>query len=849
MKLLGTATLIGVLLAAGTAQRLSAQTNGPSMQAAPAESSINIDGRLDDEAWAAAEPAIGFRQFEPNEGAPATYRTEVRILYGENSLYVGATMFDDDVEAIEQALGRRDELNRADWFILALDSYFDRRTANVFAVNAAGVQFDGLMEPQSGGPGGGPDGGGPNEGYDESWDAVWYSDVSVNSEGWFAELRVPYSMLRFSKEEVQTWGIHLTRRIPRLGEQAEWPLVPRTHRGNLIAQFALLDGIRGVDPRRNIQFRPYAVSQVSTTEDPAVPGELSADTGMDVGGDVKIGLGTNVTLDATINPDFGQVESDPAVLNLTAFETAFEERRPFFVEGSQIFAFDVGPGQLIYSRRIGATGPIIGASKLSGRTANGFSFGILAATVGDDFDPERHYGLARISQQIGDYSSAGGILTGFGVPSASGRGRSVVAGADWDIRFANNRFGVEGFAAVTDRRFDGSNAETGFAGKTWARKRAGAWQGMVGLDMFSDKFNPNDLGRLDQRNFVALLNSIEHDVLGGRPFGPFQRVSLETFTIQQISYLDGLNLGMSSDLSAEATLLGFQEVRIEGEIQNPFGGYDPYETRGLGPWAAPARAQIGFAFETDERRSWQIEPELELGLDDNGGTLYSTGLRGNWNVGTRIAVEGDLEGEWENGVRAWSSNETFWNRDGAWHIGSESAAPSNLGPDDYLPIDGGALLNTILADAVPLTDDHYYVPVFGVRDTRSLDLTVRTTVTFTPVLSVQLYSQFFLARGRYDDFQIMQNRDHLVGFDAFPKRDDFSFGSLQSNLVLRWEYRPGSSLYGVWTHGRRSDDRLNPLGPWVDSPYERAIGEHLRDTFGVFPDNTFLIKLDYTFLY
>jgi hypothetical protein len=164
-------------------------------------------------------------------------------------------------------------------------------------------------------------------------------------------------------------------------------------------------------------------------------------------------------------------------------------------------------------------------------------------------------------------------------------------------------------------------------------------------------------------------------------------------------------------------------------------------------------------------------------------------------------------------------------------------------------VDGGTLLSTILADVVPLTDEHYYVPVFGVRDTRSLDLTVRSTVTFTPVLSLQLYSQLFLARGRYDDFQIMQNRDDLAGFDAFPKRDDFSFGSLQSNLVLRWEYRPGSSLYVVWTHGRQSDDRLNPLGPWVDSPYERAIGEHLRDTFGVFPDNTFLVKLNYTFLY
>jgi hypothetical protein len=838
--------LQGGIATSGAAQGAQeGHSSAPTMNAVRVEAALSVDGRLDEAAWHEAPPVTGFRQFEPTEGAAPTQRTEVRVLYGNDHLYVGARLDDEQPRGIEQTLGRRDEYNRADWFLVSIDSYLDRRTARIFGVNAAGVQYDAIERQGSGGPGG------PG---DNSWDAVWYSGVRVTPTGWLVEMRIPYSMLRFANEGAQTWGIHFRRRMPRRGEEVEWPLVPRTERSNLVAQFGRLTGISGIEPKRNVQVRPYTVSRLQMEESAAEPGTAAMHGSADVGGDIKIGLGPNVTLDATVNPDFGQVEADPAVLNLTAFETFFEERRPFFIDGIQLYEFSVGPGELLYTRRIGAQAPIVGATKLSGRTASDLSFGVLGATTGAGFSPNRHYGVARMSQQLGDYSSVGGIVTGFDgpVPGAPERRRSYSGGADWDLRLRDNRYGIEGFASVTHRRGPTvvSGAETGLAGKVWMRRRQGAVTGFAGLDVFGDAFNPNDLGQLRENNFVAAISSMDYEIKGGQAFGPFQRASIEGFGIQQFAYDDGLNLGQRFELESRWTLRDFQQVEFNTTLQNPFGGYDLYETRGLGPWAEPFGIGVSSEFETDERRSWQIEPEIEVTFNDDGGREYAAGLRSDVDVGTRLSLSANLEGEWERGVTAWTSNETFRRTEaGAWGIGAASAPPTQLDAGDYVAFDDRGRLDAVLTDVAPYSPDHYYVPVFGARDTRSLDLTLRSTVTFMQDLSLQVYSQLFLARGRYDRFQVLVNRDELVPFDPFPKRDEFALSSLQSNVVLRWEYRPGSTLYVVWTHGRRANDALNPLAPWEASPYDRPIDEQVAETFDIFPRNVFLIKLNYTFLY
>jgi hypothetical protein len=553
------------------------------VRAAPAEG-ISVDGRLRERAWTEATSVSGFRQFEPDEGAAATHRTDVRVLYGEDHLYVGAQLQDPKPSRVQATMGRRDEWNQADWFLISIDSDLDRRQAFAFGVSAAGVQFDATRSSEG-------QGGGSTlkpQGLDTSWDAVWYSDVRLTSEGWVAEIKIPYSMLRFSDAETQRWGIHFTRTIPRLGEQAEWPLVPREERTNLVSQFGAVTGITGIESRRNVKVRPYLLSRATVQEDDWAPGTAAWSRTLDVGGDVKVGLGPNSILDVTVNPDFGQVESDPAVLNLSAFETFFDEKRPFFVEGISNFEFSAGPGELLYTRRIGAQAPIVGAAKLSGRTAGDLSYGVLGATTGQEFDPTRHYGVGRLQQQLGRYSSVGAIVTGVSAPGRIGPGRrsSLASGADWDLRFANNRYGVEGFASLTHLRPapQGVNPVTGKAGKMWLRKRRGDWRGVVGLDVYGDQFDPNDLGQLRQNNLILMVASLTHNLNGGEPFGPFQRAIVSTFNTQSFSYRTGLDRGLALEANTNWVLRGFQRIELSGVVENAFGGYDLVETRGLGPW-------------------------------------------------------------------------------------------------------------------------------------------------------------------------------------------------------------------------------------------------------------------------
>ncbi len=814
----------------------------PSIPAASTRSPITIDGTLDEDAWQNA-PVIGdFIQLEPREGLESSRRTEVRVLFGPDDLFIGAIMYDDP-SAIENNLGRRDEFNRADWLMISVDSYFNRRSAYTFAVNAAGVQLDGQ---QSGIRSHGP---ALPVGLDPSWNAIWFSAVNITEEGWIAEIRIPYSMLRFPDVESQTWGLHITRRMPRLGEIAEWPYIPRTERSNLVARYGQITGIREIEPRRNIQFRPYLLSGLDIAENLSVPGTGVRSTRLDIGGDIKVGLGSNIMLDATVNPDFGQVEADPAVLNLTAFETFYTEKRPFFIEGADIFQFGIGISRLFYTRRIGAFEPIIGAAKVSGRSASGLSFGILGASAGANLDPSHNYGVLRASQQFGEYSSAGGILTAYRSPLSGGIGmQSMTGGVDWDTRFFGNTYSFEGIAAFSDRQslIPGNDRESGFMSGLTFRRREGTIDGHLTLLLFSDRYNPNDIGWTSfEQNFYESWTGLTYNIRRGQAIGPFQRSNIQFYHRQRYSYLEFWNMGDFMRLRSEMMTRKFQMIRLTASFSELLGGYDIWETRGLDRWARPHHIELSGEYNTDERRNWKITPAAGHRIYGDGGSEYSLGLQGLWDIGTRFSFSGRLEGEWENSVTAWASNESFRQIDGIWQIGNEAAAPDRLEPDEYTRFDDLGLLNGIVAGLEPYMPGHYYLPMFGRRDTRSVDLTLRSSLTFTNTFSIQLYTQFFLARGMYDSFSVLTNPDQLADFGAFPKKREFNYKNLQSNLVMRWEYRPGSTVHLVWSHGRRERDELNPLAPWGSSPYRRPVDRQLGDMFRIFPHNTIMIKMDY----
>lgn len=823
-------------------QTESGQTESqPQVQAHRIDSEVAVNGSLDEDAWTEADVATGFRQFEPNEGEPASQDTEVRILYGPEAIYVGAMMHDENPSQIMATLGRRDERNRADWLTISFDSNNNQETAYTFAVNAAGIQLDGLQ-------------GGSGSRVDESWDAVWESGVAIISNGWVAEMRIPYSMLRFS-EGASRWRVQFRRRIPRRSEESEWPLVPRSERENILSQYGWITNLEGVEAERNVQVRPYVMSRMVTHESAVQPGTAVRDMAADLGGDLKIGLTSNITLDATVNPDFGQVESDPAELNLTAFETFFEERRPFFLEGTEIYEFGLGRGSdLLYTRRIGGSAPIIGATKLSGRTPGGTAFGFLGAATGNEFDPSRYYGVASLRQQIGSYSSVGAILTGFDGPNPFGvQKRAVAGGTDWDLRLADNAYGIDGFLAFTNERWsaEGLSNQFGWAGSVDAQKRSGTWRYGLGSTVFNPEFDPNDLGRMRRNNYIEVGGNLQHDFNGGQAFGPFQRAGFFSFFNQRLSYDDHINQGFGMGVRSRWTTRGFRSIGLGLDLENVLGdAYSLFQTRGLGPALQPR--ELGFEVEvgSDSRRNWEIESEVGMTSMSTGGTEYETGLEAEWTIGTRVSMEMGFDAAWERDVIDWSSNDAFHpTEDGGWAISTERGTPNELTPEEYQPFAANGRLDAIFADlALYPGTDAYYRPVYGARDTREFNVTLRGNMTFTQDLSLELYSQVFLARGKYQDFRILTDRDTYARFDGYPKRDEFALNSFQLNSVLRWEYRPGSTLFVVWTQSRRANHELNPLADPLHSPYNTPLGEQLGDTFGLFPTNTFLVKIEYTFL-
>ena len=372
--------------------------DAPQATAIRIDSQITVDGRVEEDAWLETPAITEFTQLDPDEGAPASLRSDVRIVYDDEALYIGAMLYDAD--NVSSRLARRDaQVPDADYFIVSLDSYHDHGRAYRFSVNPSGQKRDAIVQ---------------NEGFggDDSWDPVWAVVTAVTYEGWSVEMRIPFSQLRFSRAHVQEWGLQLERIIRRRQENLVFAFTPKLEQGG-VPRYGHLQGIRGIDAGRRLELLPYVAGQGEFIQQEPTgdvgfgnPYRTGSDYFGNGGVDLAYRLTSNLTLNGSINPDFGQVEVDPAVINLTAFETRHQERRPFFVEGADIFDFGRGgPGgnvggtpDLLYSRRIGAAPQgevpstaifsdvpaattILGAAKLTGRTQNSWYVGVLDAVT------------------------------------------------------------------------------------------------------------------------------------------------------------------------------------------------------------------------------------------------------------------------------------------------------------------------------------------------------------------------------------------------------------------------------------------------------------------------------------
>jgi hypothetical protein len=819
-----------------------------------------IDGKLDDAAWAQAQVATDFLQFDPAEGQPGTERTEARVLYGADALFVAMRAYESDPSAIVGQLTRRDQDSYSDLLAVMIDSYFDRRTAFQFAVNPVGVKSDIYRSNDT------------NE--DRNWDAVWDAAAAVDAGGWSAEFRIPYSQLRF-KAGSETWGINFFRYIARRQENDVWAPTRRSESA-VVSRFGELRGLTGLNPPRRLEVMPYTLAKLDRAPGERAnpfwsPNAVSAA----VGADIKYGVTSNLTLDATLNPDFGQVEADPSQVNLTDFETFLSERRPFFVEGSNLFEFsDWG---LFYTRRIGRPpqgsadtkdgeyadqpdqGRILGAAKLSGKTSSGWSIGVLDAVTSQrkaeiapvtgprrevPVEPLTNYMVSRIQKDFRNGKSALGMIASSVSrdPDVAARYKlrdeAYILGLDARHRFAQDRWELR--AWVAGSRVEGStdamirtqrssaryfqrpdaahtrldSTRTSLSGQSSGfnlnKIAGGHWRLGTGMNGRSPGFESNDAGFMGNTDY----------------FGPFLYAGYDQSSPQWIFRRWRLNYngGDSWTFGGEEDGI-WMNVNGNFQLKNFWGGYGGMGWNGIG-------------YDRHVLR---------------GGPLYRKEPSWHWWYG----FNSDNRKRVQLGFEGWADKRFASN---SWDYGANPSIQWR--PSARANVSVGLNLNRNLED-VQFVDSFGEgagtVYVFGRVNQKTVGMTTRMDVAFTPTLTLQLYAQPFVAAGSYNDFKRITDskaeryedrfapiNPRLVGdtyyADLTPTpgeesfdRPDFNFRQFHSNVVLRWEYRPGSALFVVWAQGRDSDTYTGPF----------RLGGDVEDLFSAEPRDVFMVKLSY----
>jgi Domain of unknown function (DUF5916)/Carbohydrate family 9 binding domain-like len=819
---------------------------------APGEQAPVVDGRLNDAVWAAAPLSSDFVQQRPNPGTAASQRTEVRIAYDDAAVYVGVRAFDSAPDSIAAQMGRRDVSGiYTDWVQVVFDSYHDRRTGYRFAVTPRGVKKDVFHYDD------GPE--------DVTWDAVWEAQTTVDSGGWTAEFRIPFSQLRFrTGAGEQPWGLNVIRDIARTEERSYWsPMAP--DQPGFASKFGTLTGIRDLRSPRRLELLPYTVARV--TRDGEVSGEdpfrSPTDPGVSLGADLKYGLTSNLTLTATFNPDFGQVEADPSQVNLGAFETYFQERRPFFVEGVDVFNFGIGGSEsLFYSRRIGRAPQggvgggmrfvdapdattILGAAKLTGRTSGGWTVGVLDAVTAeentryviDDVDevgrtvsePMTNYGVARVRRDFRQgQSSVGGIVTTMHrrldgdaeglqwLPSSAYAG-----GLDARHRFAGNRWEAAAFVLHSTVQGDttaiqrlqlsparyfqrpdadhltyrsGLTALSGTAAAVAINKISGSWQGGADAQYRSPGFEVNDIGFQQNADEAETSGYVGYN--RQQPQGPFRNYNVyANFNAGWTTDGERLNTGGNVNGSMQFTNLwgafwGVSHSTDGLSVAGLRGGPALVTPGGTEGW-------IGFDSDTRKRVRYGLFVDVYRNHGVDGGATFIRPY-----VVFRPSSRLDLS----------LQPSINWNVSGAQYVRTRQDANA-AGATRWL---------------------------FARLDQTTAAMTARLNYIFSPNLSLQLYAEPFISAGGYSRFMEVDdpraddfgsrfapiaedqlractdgggNRffgvrpqaagcDASAGFSYTVGNPDFNVRSFNSNAVLRWEYRPGSSLFVVWSQGR-----------------------------------------------
>ncbi len=834
---------------------------------------------MDETAWQAAPVVSNFIQYDPQEGQPASERTEARIMIDGSAIYIGMRLFDREPHKIQSQLARRDESVEGDQVEVTIDSYHDHLNAYVFRLSPLGARRDATVSA--------------NGGQDNSWDAVWDGAASVDAEGWTAEFRIPFSQLRYNPNIADhTWGIQLSRSIARKAERAVFAFTPKSEQQG-INRYGHIGGLGKLAAPRHVELVPYVLSKnANPTVAPNDPFRKQNEVVPGFGMDVKYGITSNLTLDATFNPDFGQVEVDPAVVNLSAFETFFPERRPFFIEGASIFNFGSMRSHnqsngytFLHTRRIGRQpqrfmgGPnaefvdaplettIAGATKLSGRTAGGWSVGVLDAVTlreearfrtagGRDssatVEPFANYFVGRLKRDL----RAGATTVGLGMTTMHRdlddaslepmfRSASYVAGLDWQHAWSNRRWAFDGNIVGTHNV--GSTAAIEALQTSPARYYQRPDRKRYRLDDTKESLT----GYVAELTFAKLSGTHWKGSVTYQDYNP-------GFEINESGFLG------STDMRGIAPLIYYEENRPGKHLRNwtqflfwnPTWNYDGDLTfNGVG---AINFAELANYWTTFLRVDWR-PPAFNPGLT-RGGPVAGAVTSG----GVQAEVFSDRRKKYQYGAYG---NYSF-NRAGGW--GKSISPRLTLRPTTALRISlqpdysrTHALAQYVRdVDDPPVADTYGTRYVFATLDQHELNLTTRVDWTFSPTLSLQVFVQPLLASGDFKEFKEfarprefnfeMYGRDigtidsstagvYTVDPDGTGTRNftidnpDFNSRFLRGNAVLRWEYRPGSALFVVWQQSR--------FGSIPSGEFE--FGRDFDNLWAARPENVFVVKGTY----
>ena len=807
-----------------------------------------IDGKLDDECWTKGTWAGNFRQWIPNEGAKPSYPTDFNIQYDDRNLYVAIRAHDGEPGKILRQAGVRDEF-AGDITGVNFDSYHDYRTGFEFTVTAWGQKIDLVLFN-------------PNN-WDLNWNSVWKVKTGLEDSAWVAEYEIPLSQLRYSGKAEQIWGLHVWRWISRLQEESDWEIQSKTGPGVLF-NFGELHGIKDLKKSRRLEIMPYTLGDLKTMK--KEPGNPFAENGKVWGGnaglDAKIGISSNFTVDLTVNPDFGQVESDPSVMNLTAFETFYEEKRPFFLEGLTIFDYKFDDQSLFYSRRIGhapsrpvspndnlfVKSPdktsIMSAMKFSGTTSKGLSVGLIQSITANEFatlsdkdgnrsstkvEPLTSYTVARIQKGY----NAGNTVIG-GIVTSTNRviedknletlsSDAYTGGLDLRHYWKDKEFYVD--ARLIGSYINGSKEAitllqqssaryyqrpganylkldtsathlNGWGGKfTIGKGSKGRWKYSTGASWLSPGLELNDLGYMNTADQITQVNVVSY--LVNQPVSIFNtcEMSLEQFNTWNFN---GQYIGSGAHLSFTSVFknqwgfvanLIYHSKTLDTKILR--GGYDmimPYNITSFG--------------------SLNSDPSKKI----TGSFGYSYEYRGN-NSAVNYQLEPGITYRPINNLKIGLTANYINNRDNLQYITTLDLLPLN----------------------------RY---ILGTINQKTIGLTFRVDLNLTPEFSIQYYGSPFISRGSYSQTKYITDPKAKVfeeRFDYYTDplsfNPDFNFHEFRSNLVAKWEYRLGSFIYLVWSSERSGST----------SDAHASLGDSYKQLRSVFPNNIFLIKLNYWF--